>query len=94
MLAQINSHCITNNLLHDYQSEYRENRSCKTVLLKLINDLLWAMERENVIALIALDLSAAFDMVDHGILLSILNYNFGMMVQHLNGSGINLHPRK
>ena len=75
LLAQINSHCNTNNLLHDYQSAYRENRSCETVLLKLVNDLLWAMERKNVIALIALDLSATFDMVDHGILLSTLNHN-------------------
>ena len=46
MLEWINSHCHTNNLLHDYQSAYRENRSCETVLLKLANDLLWAMERK------------------------------------------------
>ena len=78
MLAQINSHCNTNNLLHDYQSAYRENRSCKTVLLKLVNDLHWAMERKNVTALIALDILAAFDMANHGILLSTLNYKFGI----------------
>ena len=78
MLAQINSHCNTNNLLHDYQSAYRENRSCKTVLLKLVNDLLWTIERKNVTALIAFDVSATFDMVDHEILLSILNHNFGI----------------
>ena len=31
------------------------------MLLKLAKDLLWAMESENVTALIALDLSAVFD---------------------------------
>ena len=78
MLAQINSHCNTNNLLHDYQLTYRENWSCKTVLLKLVNDLLWAMERKNVTALIALDLSTAFNMVNHEILLSTLTHNFSI----------------
>ena len=78
MLAQINSHCSTNNLLHDYQSAYRENRSCEIMLLKLVNDILWAMERKNVTALTALDLSTAFDMVNHEILLFTPNYNFGI----------------
>ena len=39
--------------------------AAKTVLLKLVNDLLWAMKRKNVPALVALDLSAAFNTVDH-----------------------------
>ena len=45
MLEQINLQCNTHSLLPDYQSAYRENRSCKTVLLKHTNDLLWSMER-------------------------------------------------
>ena len=78
MLKQITSHCNTYNLLHDYQSAYRENRSCVTVLLKLVIDLLWALERKNVTALVALDLSAALDTVNHEILLKTQNYNFGI----------------
>ena len=78
MLDQINQHWHANNLLPDYQSAYREYRSCKTVLLKLTNDLLWSMERKNVTVLIALDLSMAFDTVDHSVLLTILQSNFGM----------------
>ena len=62
---QINHQCNTHNLLQDYQSAYRENRSCKTVLLKITKDLLWSMKRKNVIALIAFNLSAAFDTVDY-----------------------------
>ena len=45
MLEQINIHCNAHNLLLDYQSAYRENRSCETVLLKLTKNLLWSMER-------------------------------------------------
>ena len=45
MLDQINQHCDTHNLLPDYQSAYRDHRSCKTGLLKITNDLLLSMER-------------------------------------------------
>ena len=78
MLEQITSNCNTYNLLHDYQSAYRENRTCETVLLHLVNDLLWAMERKNVTALVALHLSTAFDTVNHEILLKTINYNFSI----------------
>ena len=60
----------------DYQSGYRENRSCKTVLLKLTNDILWSMERKNVTVMITLNLAMAFDTVNHKVLLSNLQKNF------------------
>ena len=78
MLEQINFHCNAHSLLPDYQSAYRENRSCETVLLKLTNDLLWSMERKNVTAMITLDLSAAFNTVDYKVLLTTLQSNFGI----------------
>ena len=78
MLEQINHHCNINNLLLDYQSGYRRNRNCKTVLLKLTNDLLWSMERKNITVMIVLDLSTAFDTVDHEVFLRNLWDNFGI----------------
>ena len=42
------------------------------------------MENQNVTAVIALDLLAAFDTVDHEILSSILEQNFGLEVAVLN----------
>ena len=60
--------CDENSLLPTYQSAYRRNHRCETSLVKLVDDLLWAMEEELVIAVVILDLSAAFHMVDHNLL--------------------------
>ena len=78
-------HCNKNELIPDYQSAYRPHYSCETALVKLINDLLWAMERQEVTALMAIDLSAAFDTVDHDILLSVLEAKFGIGGMRLAG---------
>ena len=64
MLAQVNKHCEDNLLMPDYQSAYRSNYSCKTSLIKLVNDILWDFEIKNAVSLISLDPSAAFDTVD------------------------------
>ena len=42
----------------------------------MTNDILWAMEEQHIIMMVILDLSAAFDMVDHNILLKILENQF------------------
>ena len=76
-----------NNLLPDYISAYRANYSTESVLLKLTSDILMAMEREKITALVACDLSAAFDTVYHNILLNLLSSSFniwGQALQRLN----------
>ena len=50
----------------------------ETVLLKLTNDLLWSMERKNVTVIIVLDLSPAFNTVNHEVLLTTLKSSFGI----------------
>ena len=77
-------HCNRHELIPDYQSAYRQHYSCETALIHLMNDLLWAMERQEVTALMAIDLSAAFDTVDHDILLSVLKAKFGIEGKALN----------
>ena len=78
MLLQLSQHCENYDLQPDYQSAYREHYSCETAILKVSNDILWAMECQSITLLIALDLSAAFDTVDHDILLSILRNKYGI----------------
>ena len=55
---------------------YRANHSCETALAKIVNDILWAMEHQKLLPLVAIDLSVAFDTVDHDILLSVLEKRF------------------
>ena len=47
-------------------------------MVKLTSDILNAMQYQKAIALVVLDLSVAFNTVDHGILLNILNHRFGV----------------
>ena len=78
MLLQLSEHCREYNIQPDYQSAYREDYYCETAILKISDNTLWAMEKQSITALIALDLSAAFNMVDHDILLDILTTKFGI----------------
>ena len=47
-------------------------------MVKLVNDLLWSMERKEATAGAVIDLSAAFDMVDLNILIDLLHETFGI----------------
>ena len=78
MLRQFLKHCDNNCLLPDFQSAYQANYSTETSLVKRANDILWAMEEQHITMMVILDLSAAFDMVDHRILLKILENQFGV----------------
>ena len=78
MLLQLSRQCEEFNLQPDYQSAYRENYSCKTAVLSISDNILWAMEHQRITSLIAIDLLAAFDTVDHDVLLNILRCKFGI----------------
>ena len=70
--SRIQSHLSSNSLSSSFQSAYRIFHSTETTLLKIHNDLIFAMDRGEVTSLILLDLSVAFDTVDHSILLTRL----------------------
>ena len=69
VLRQLNAHLDKHNLNIPNQSAYRKNHSTETILIKVINDLLMASDKNTANILMLLDLSAAFDTVDHNILL-------------------------
>ena len=71
--TRIQAHISRYNLHDPFQSAYRTNHSIETALLRVNNDLLCDMDKGKVSALLLLDLSAAFDTVDHKILISRLN---------------------
>ena len=93
MLLQVSKHCEKYHLQPDYQSAYREHYSCETAILKISNDILWGMESQSITSLVALDLSAAFDIVDHDILLSILSSKYGIKGDALKWFDQYLRPR-
>ena len=61
-----------NNIQTPFQSAYRQAHSVETALLKVHNDIAQALAERKGVLLILLDLSAAFDTVDHSILLDRL----------------------
>ena len=92
-LIRFNTHCNVHSMLPQYQSAYCKFHSCETALTKLVNNCLWAMEDQKVTELVAMDLSAAFNTVDHGILLDVLNKQFGVRGTALKWFDSYLHPR-
>ena len=93
VLKQFINHCNCNSLIPDYQSAYHSNYSCETAVVKLVDDILNNMESKNGTALMAIDLSAAFDTVDHDILLDVLHNKFGNRGTALNWCESYLRPR-
>ena len=71
-------HRTTNNLHVPLQSAYRQYHSTETALLKVHNDILRALDRGECVFLVLLDLSAAFDTVDHTVLSDRLEKKFGI----------------
>ena len=78
VLSQILQQINCNKLLNDFQSAYRPHHSIETALLKVTNDLLSAMDDGKISVLVLLDISAAFDTIDHEILLHRLHNVFGL----------------
>ena len=60
------------------RSAYRTQHSTETALLKVMNDVLLKMNSQHVTLLVMLDLSAAFDTVNHKILLERLQHEIGI----------------
>ena len=78
VLEQLSDYLKRNELLGKHQSGYRIGHSCETLLASMFDDFLGEMDKGKVVALICLDMSAAFDTVDHQSLLKELHHRFGI----------------
>ena len=78
MLKQLLQHLTDNDLLEDHQSAYRTGHSTETAVLSVIDGLLVNADNRQVSMLALLDLSAAFDTLDHSIMLTRLERTFGI----------------
>ena len=66
------------DLIELFQSAYRASHSIETALTRVHNDVLRTIDDGQCVILVFLDLSAAFDTVDHYILLNRLYHCFGI----------------
>ena len=76
--ARLTTHIESQQLLPQRQSAYRPHHSTETAVVAVHDRIVQAVDSGGVCALVLLDLSAAFDTVDHPILLRVLNRRFGV----------------
>ncbi len=71
------------DIYEEFQSGFRPHHSTVTALVKITNDLLLASDQGYILLLVLLDLSAAFDTIDHDILIDRLQNYTGIHGQAL-----------
>ena len=76
--TQLNYHFLVNDLYSTFQSAYRCNHSTETAMLRIANDINLALDNHDDVILVLLDLSSAFDTIDHTILVNRLQSKYGI----------------
>lgn len=75
---QLNQYIVERQMYSKHQSAYRKDHSCETALIKIMGDIQEMTTQKSYVALVLLDMSAAFDTVDHSLLLFRLENHFGI----------------
>jgi len=77
-LARLLPHVAASGNFNPLQSAYRKQHSTETALVKILDDLYRVIDEQKAAVLIGLDLSAAFDTIDHDTLINRLQSVFGV----------------
>jgi len=77
-VSQLQSYLSTNKLHSRMQSAYRKYHSTETAILRVQNDILCGLDQQQEAILVLLDFSAAFDTIEHGVLLDRLSERYGI----------------
>ena len=96
VIPQVLDHCSKHAPLPSKQSSYRKQHSTETALLQEQNDILLSMNRQEVTLLVLLDLRIAFGtvVVDHSIMATLLENDFGISDCALSWIKSFMHERK
>ena len=78
VLNQLNDYLNSNDLYCPVQSGYRPHHSCETLLVRMTDDINREIQAGNIVIVILLDLSAAFDTIDHDVLMEKLLKDYGI----------------
>jgi len=78
LLSFFQPHILSCNNFSRFQSAYRPGYSTETALLKVVSDIQLAAGEGKCTVLLGLDISAAFDAVDHAILCKRAESDFGI----------------
>jgi hypothetical protein len=76
-LNRVQSYVVSSPNFNQFQSAYRPRHSTETSLLATLDSIFQSSDAGNSTLLVSLDLTAAFDSIDHSILLSRLKTSFG-----------------
>ena len=78
VVRQLLEYFTANSLLPKFQSGFRRHHSTESALLWVLSDIFSATDKGEVSLLALFDVSAAFDTVDHSILLNRLSISYGI----------------
>ena len=75
---RLNAHLCNESSTYTFQSANKRNHSTETALLCVVNEIRTAHDRRQGTVIAMIDLSAAFDTIDHSILLARLQQRYGI----------------
>ena len=83
VVRRLNTHMNEHHLHDFFQSAYRAGHSTENALVRVHNDILQAIDRKQCVFLVLLDQSAAFDTIEHDVLLERMEHSV-----HVNGTAL------